>query len=71
MTGTLPRWLPARIGADHDDGNVCVACDRRTAKDDIEYEINDDRSGRPLNFHLDCCAVWQAECTRAAHEHGS
>lgn len=69
--GNLPRWMPARIGVDHGDGNVCVACDRHIAKDDIEYEIHDDRTGRHLNFHLDCCAVWQRECTRATHEHGS
>ena len=70
-SGTLPRWMPARIGADHGDGNVCVACGREIAKDDIEYEIHDDHSGRQLNFHLECCAVWQTECTRAAHEQGS
>ena len=63
-SGNLPQWTPARIGADHGDGNVCVACDRQIAKDDIEYEIHDGRSGRQLNFHLDCCAVWQAECIR-------
>jgi hypothetical protein len=24
-----------------------------------------------LNFHLDCCAVWQRECARGTHERGS
>ncbi len=67
--GNLPRWMPARIGADHGDGNVCVACDRQIAKEDIEYEIHDDRTGRQLNFHLDCCAMWQTESTRAGHNH--
>ncbi len=67
--GDLPRWLPARVGADHGDGIVCVVCDRQIAKDDIEYEIHDASTGRQLNFHLDCCAVWQTECTRASHKH--
>jgi len=69
--GDLPRWTPARIGASHDHRNVCVACDRQIAREDIEYDVHDERTGRQLNFHLDCCAVWQRECTRAAHEQGS
>ena len=31
--GKLPQWMPARIGAGHDDKNVCVACDRQIARD--------------------------------------
>jgi len=69
--GKLPRWMPARIGAGHDDRNVCVACDRRIASEDIEYDVDDERTGRQLNFHLDCCAVWQRECARGTHERGS
>jgi len=69
--GKLPRWTPARIGAGHDDRNVCVACNRRIVREDIEYEVDDERTGRQLNFHLDCCAVWQRVCTRATHEQGS
>ncbi len=66
--GDLPRWMPARIGADHGEGNVCVVCDRPIAKDDIEYEIHDDRTGRQWNFHLDCCAAWQTECTHGTDD---
>jgi hypothetical protein len=69
--GKLPWWMPARIGTGHGDGNVCVACARQIAKEDIEYEVHDGRTGRQLNFHLDCCAVWQRACTHAAHEQGS
>lgn len=65
--GKLPWWMPARICAGHGDEKVCVACDRQIAKEDIEYEVHDERTGRQLNFHLDCCAVWQTECTRTAH----
>lgn len=69
--GKLPHWMPARIGAGHDDRNVCVACDRRIARDDIEYDVDDERTGRQLTFHLDCCAVWQRECARATRERDS
>lgn len=69
--GKLPHWMPARIGAGHDDRNVCVACDRRIASDDIEYDVDDERTGRQLTFHLDCCAVWQRECARATRERDS
>jgi len=65
--GKLPCCIPDRIGAGYGEGNVCVGCDQPIAKEHIEYEVQDDRTGRQLNFHFGCYVVWQIECTRAAH----
>jgi len=63
--GQLPSYVPNRIEAGYGCGDVCVACDQPISDTQIEYEVEDDRNGRPLSFHFGCYVVWQLECTAA------
>jgi hypothetical protein len=62
--GRLPVMLPRRINAGYGSGHTCRACDQPITRDEVEYEVDDYRDGRPLSFHLGCHVIWQLECVQ-------
>lgn len=62
--GHLPVMLPKQIAAGYGSGRVCDVCDQPITTTQIECEVDDDRDGRRLRFHLGCNLIWQLECTQ-------
>ena len=62
--GRLPLIIPEYILGGYGSGRVCIACDQPITSTQIEYEVEDDRNGRRLSFHLGCHVVWQLECAK-------
>lgn len=60
--GQLPIIVPKRIFGGYGSGHACVACDQAITTTQVEYEVEDERDGRRLRFHLGCHVVWQLEC---------
>lgn len=61
----LPVMVPKQILASYGSGHLCIACDQPIESTQIEYDCQDERSGRQLCFHLGCHVVWQLECAEA------
>jgi hypothetical protein len=62
--GHLPVMVPKQAAAGCGSGRVCEACNQPITSTQIECEVDDDRDGYRLRFHLDCHLIWQLECTR-------
>ena len=62
--GDLPVMLPQPIAAGYGSGRACDVCDQPITTTQIECEVDDDRDGRRLRFHLGCNLIWQLECTQ-------
>jgi hypothetical protein len=60
--GRLPAMVPSWIAGGYGAGSVCAACDEPITSTQVEYEVNDERDGSRLSFHLGCHVVWQLEC---------
>jgi hypothetical protein len=60
--GRLPMIVPSQIAGGYGSGRVCAACDDPITSSQVEYEVNDERNGNRLSFHLGCHVVWQLEC---------
>ena len=63
--GRLPVMVPKNISAGYGSDRVCAACDQPITSTQVEYDIQDERTGERLSFHLGCHVLWQIEC--AAH----
>ncbi len=61
--GQLPAVAAKQIARGYGSGRVCAACDEAIASAQVEYEVNDERDGSRLSFHLGCHLVWQLECS--------
>jgi hypothetical protein len=60
--GRLPPMVPSQIAGGYGSGRVCAACDHPITSCQVEYEVNDERNGSRLSFHLGCHVMWQLEC---------
>ncbi len=69
--GRLPVMVPRHIAGGYGSGRTCVACDQPITSTQIEYEVDDYRDGKRLDFHLGCHVVWQLECTQARARMGA
>jgi len=64
--GRLPVVPPKQICAGYGSGHLCAVCDQPITSAQAEYVAQDYASGRQLQFHAACLAVWQVECARRA-----
>lgn len=62
--GRLPVTVPQQIYAGYGSNRTCAACDKPITNTQVEYDVNDERSGEPLNFHMGCHVLWQIECQK-------
>lgn len=60
--GRLPVMVPSHIANGNGSGRMCAACDEPITSAQVQYEVNDERDGSRLSFHLGCHVVWQLEC---------
>jgi len=61
--GRLPAMAAKHITSGYGSGSICAACDEPITDAQVEYEVDDERDGSRLNFHLGCHLVWQLECS--------
>lgn len=60
--GGLPVTFPHFVHAGYGSGRICRLCREPIERHQVEYEVTDDRDGRPFSLHLACHAIWQLEC---------
>jgi hypothetical protein len=62
--GQLPARQPAKVYGGYGIDGLCSLCERRIARDELEYEVESRYEGeaRTYRFHLTCHAAWQLEC---------
>lgn len=58
--GLLPKDAPVKMWAGYGTGEKCDACDLRTTKEGIEYEV-DMADRRTFLFHQPCFTLWHQE----------
>jgi hypothetical protein len=61
LMGRLPLLPPIEVAAGYGHGDLCAACDRSIAVNEMEYEFVDRATGRRLSVHSRCYTVWQVE----------
>ena len=60
--GLLPVFIPETVVAGYGTGAQCYACHQPITPEQIEYDVEVWRRGKPLGFHLACYVLWQFEC---------
>jgi hypothetical protein len=62
--GRLPARQTVKTFGGYGLDATCSLCDRRIARDEMEYEVETTSAGEARNyrFHLTCHATWLCEC---------
>ena len=59
--GRLPASFPREVYAGYGSGVACELCGRQISRADVEYEVNDARTGARFTLHVVCHAYWQLD----------